>query len=208
MNINFRQSQFELFPGTSGREQEAQKPRLLFADLTLSLENIIVFVIVFMMLVLFSYSWGVERGKRLVKGEGQKLREEKVLSTPGAPKEHKLLSGASLAKATASSLPSKQVVKNSRGGGKENLGKVVTDLQEPVLKNFYTLQIASYKLQKNAQEQADMLKQKGYDAFVVIKGSHTIICIGRFSGMTEAKVFQNQFQAKHKVYKDSLIRRL
>ncbi len=65
MNINYKQSQFELFPSSSGSSSDASKPRYLFANLTLSIENIVVIGIVTLMVMVIAFSLGVEKGKKI-----------------------------------------------------------------------------------------------------------------------------------------------
>src|SRR5579863_8873226 len=65
MNINYRQPQFELFPANSATLEDINKPKFLLANLTLSLESLVIFTILGIMVALFSFSLGVERGKHL-----------------------------------------------------------------------------------------------------------------------------------------------
>ena len=70
MDIHKHQSQFELFPGAVRQPVEPPPSKHFFLrNLTLSLENIVVFSIVMMMGLLLSFSLGVERGKRVVRHE-------------------------------------------------------------------------------------------------------------------------------------------
>ncbi len=66
MNINFKQSQFELFPGTQGAVTDVSKPRVFFAHLTFSLENLVVVGIGMLLVLILSFSFGVEKGKRIM----------------------------------------------------------------------------------------------------------------------------------------------
>src|SRR3989338_8917740 len=65
MNINYKQPQFELFPANSATLDDVNKPRFLLANLTLSIESLVILVILGIMVALFSFSLGVERGKHL-----------------------------------------------------------------------------------------------------------------------------------------------
>ncbi len=66
MNINYKQSQFELFPGTPGSSTDTGRPRYLFANLNLSVENMVLLGIIILMTMVFIFSLGVEKGKKLV----------------------------------------------------------------------------------------------------------------------------------------------
>ena len=65
MNINYKQPQFELFPANSATLEDINKPKFLLANLTLSVESLVIFTILGIMVALFSFSLGVERGKHL-----------------------------------------------------------------------------------------------------------------------------------------------
>src|SRR5579863_4871776 len=65
MNINYKQPQFELFPANSATLEDINKPRFLLANLTLSVESLVIFAILGIMVALFSFSLGVERGKHV-----------------------------------------------------------------------------------------------------------------------------------------------
>ena len=65
MNINYKQPQFELFPANSATLEDVNKPRFLLANLTLSIESLVILTILGIMMALFSFSLGVERGKHL-----------------------------------------------------------------------------------------------------------------------------------------------
>src|ERR1700688_3539202 len=65
MNINYKQPQFELFPANSATLEDINKPKFLLANLTLSVESLVIFAILGIMVALFSFSLGVERGKHL-----------------------------------------------------------------------------------------------------------------------------------------------
>jgi len=63
MSINFKQSQFELFPGSPGQPSDPDKKRFYLTNLSISLDNIIVMGIVSLMILILSFSLGVEKGK-------------------------------------------------------------------------------------------------------------------------------------------------
>ncbi len=74
-------------------------------------------------------------------------------------------------------------------------------------KRYYTIQVASFKKEKNAKIEAERLKGKGIgvDIFVLPKGEYSIVCVGRFLKKDDAKEFSVKIKDR---YKDYLIRRL
>ena len=94
---------------------------------------------------------------------------------------------------------------------KGNAVERVIEIQPPREKtdeqdSLFTIQVASFKLKKSAQIEADRLIKSGIeDAFVLPKGSYSIVCVGKFSLMAEAKRFSNRLKKR---YNDCLVRRL
>lgn len=182
MNINRKgQSQFELFPGASKCGPETGKPAPLTKDLTLSLENIIVLCIIFVMSLVLFFSFGVEKGRRaVVAPDGVHL----------APKMKKITLD-----------PSGSGVKNTQKervvfpvdipkGLTEDSDATPRQMQDDDQERLFTIQVASFKLRKNALREADRLKSIGHeDAFVIPKGSYSIVCVGKFAQRVEAKNF-------------------
>lgn len=197
MNINpKRQSQFELFPGASRNDPQSGRPVRLTKDLTLSLENIIVLCIISVMVLVLFFSFGVEKGRRMA------LRSQ-VPDTAG------------LVQAVKEVVPPQPILSSEETVvlSVEVPEEVVTEneaVPPPLDKKneqekFFTIQVASFRLEKNAKEEAGRLKGAGHDTFVIPKGGHSIVCVGKFMQMDEAKKFSNRLKNR---YNDCLVRRL
>ena len=219
MDINYKQDQFELFPGTTpGSSGPQPQPRLLFSSITLSGENIIVLTVFIFLAIIVSFSFGVENGKRVAIAKRSTI-EQAAVSKPqvvSKPQDGQ--------KAIAVQRP--MIVQMPRAVGvqpiqkvpaREIQGGVVAKKDVPVFTpkavaaspvasgSFYTVQVASFKLQKFAEDEAHGLKKKGYETFIVPKGQHLILCAGRFLDQGAAKVLSGKLKNK---YKDCLVRRL
>ncbi len=210
MNFSYRkQSQFELFPGNHTPSTEAVKPRYPFQEFTVSPENMIIGCISLLMLFVLLFSLGVERGKTI------------HLTTQPAPKINPLQNKTSAI--ITPQLPQGPVGQNVKPAQNVqpnipvvapvvNQARTVTALNsaQPVQiqsqeAGNYTIQVASFKLEKNAQREADILKGIGYETLVVAKGDHYIVCVGRFIESNDAKKFTARLKSR---YKDSVVRRL
>ena len=203
MNNNYnKQTQFELFPGSSSNPNEPIKARrFTIKALTLSVENIIVVSIVLLMVVVVFFSFGVERGKHIADvSEGPEkinLANETKGAIIAAPLEAQDMDEAKIQVLSDQNRP--KVLEPHE----EILELPVGIEREP--DNYYTIQVASFKLEKSAQREAMGLKQRGYDTLVVPKGSYSIVCVGKFTQRHDAKAFSTQLRSK---YKDCLVRRL
>lgn len=203
--MNSENTQIELFPFLAGRHSQVARSRYLLKDLTLSVENIIVLCIVFVMAVVVFFSFGVERGKQIVK---RSLSEsavsassiepavvtQKVIETPVAAQPN--------TKTSKSILPSQPVAPKP-------VVEPVKANERPALekkqKGTFTIQVASFKEKERAQQEIKRLKGKGHETFILPKGNHLIVCIGKFKIKDEAMEFSNKLKNK---YNDCLVRRL
>ena len=187
-------TQIELFPFLAGRtHSRVSRPRYLLKDLTLSVENTIVLCIIFVMAVVLFFSFGVERGKQIVKG---------ALAEPPA---------TMMVLPAPEDAPAKVAERSVAppGNTKEQKQTPAVRNNAPALekkeKGTFTIQVASFKEKEKAQMEAKRLKSKGYEIFVLPKGKHSIVCIGKFAIKDEAMEFSNKLKSK---YNDCLVRRL
>lgn len=204
MSIIFgKQSQFELFPGASGNNPPVGKQAGLTKDLTLSLENIIVLFIVFVMALVFFFSCGVERGKKLVIQPKSQPKTAQARNKERTDTEH-------VSEAVSQPKQEGQVVYPVEVP-REITNEGESPVQAPVEKNeeqeqLFTIQVASFKQEENALKEADLLKGIGHDeAFVRQAGSYSIVCVGKFSKKMEATRYSSKLKKK---YNDCLVRRL
>ncbi|MBI5150515.1 MAG: SPOR domain-containing protein [Candidatus Omnitrophica bacterium] len=187
-------TQFELFPFSQGRPAAIARPRYLSKDLTLSVENTIVLCIIFIMTVVLFFSFGVERGKRIVKSSLAQAVE--------APAKSPVAAAANV------QIPAPAVVEKAIKPGMSPGKLAPADAQAAPQKKesgAFTIQVASFKDRDSARKEAKVLKQKGYQIFVLPKGSHSIVCVGKFVLRDEAREFSNNLKSR---YNDCLVRRL
>jgi len=203
MNTDFRdsRSQFEFFPKSQTTIQNQARPRYLLKDFTLSLENAIVASIMMVMAAVVFFSFGVEHGKQ-VSQYAAAPQEIKL----DVHKKNDILSPSSNPKNTIFAIPmttapkagSSTVVDEIPAANKPII-EVKPDISQP-----YTIQVASFKQQKYAKQEASLLEKIGYEAYVLLKGSHSIVCVGKFSNKNEAERISKKLKQK---YNDCLVRR-
>ena len=203
MNLNYKQSQFELFPSAAGPSERSAKPQFLFSSLTLSLENLIISGIILLMLVVFMFSLGVEKGKRVAMvAEGQAMVVEKNFSL----RKNVPVSTAVFPSGPANSpvlAPSETSRNENEAPPIETNNEVPPSQVAP--SGVYSIQVASFKKSEYAEKEAGALRKKGFEIFVISKGKYAIVCVGQFAQKDKAKVSLNRLI---KTYKDSIVRRL
>ena len=196
MNLNYKQSQFELFPGAAGSSDRANRPQFFFSSLSFSLENAIIAGIFVLMAVVFSFSVGVERGKKIALVNPLK---NVYSSAVVAPRE-----GAGPVPAGKTAV-NKAATSTTMPEEKKATPPQAAPAQPEEIELSYTVQVASFKKVEYAQQEAELLRKKGYEIFVLPKGNYSIVCVGKFTHQDQANVTLTKLR---KTYKDSMLRRL
>lgn len=191
-------SQFELFPKSGNPNPEAPRQPFVIKDLTLSAENTIVLGIVFIVVLVVFFSIGVERGKYLVKAS---LAVSRAVAAP----ETELEAAEKISMET-------NLHAISVSGQREFPGKTVEEaatekrevLEIPIDEGYrYTIQVASFKSLQYALKEAKALESRGHETFVIPKGEHQIVCVGRFAAQGDARQYARKIKDR---YQDYLIR--
>ncbi len=76
---------------------------------------------------------------------------------------------------------------------------------EPLERQNYIIQLASYKTRTYAQKEVELLKKRGLSPLVLSKGSYTVLCVGNLSNRETAQSLLSELKKR---YKDCYIRRL
>lgn len=213
MNINYKPSQIELFPSSSNAIDELNKPRFFLASLTLSIESLVILSILGIMLTLFSFAIGVEQGKRSV---AQALDERVAQAwNVGARRAHPTMMATAAttavavnAKPAVAQVGNKGVVASVQVQPQVAVAKPVAKpvvTSKPVkaatvapLTGRYTAQLATYRNEKFARDEAMMLRSKGVQTFLVKSGNFWLVCGGQFKNKEEAAGFINKLPAKYR----------
>ncbi|MEI6438201.1 MAG: SPOR domain-containing protein [Candidatus Omnitrophota bacterium] len=208
MNINYKEAQFEFFPNEVSKPDETKRPHFMAARFNVSIENLVIFSIVSIMVVIFTFSLGVERGKRVALRDGAaQVIDDKVQAVPAV-----LSSDPSVAKGQGFTTKTMTKVTGEIAqvkGSDASLKVPATALppQEAVGKpaSGYTVQVASYKSEKSAQKEVLALQKKGFQAFTLPKGQHIVLCVGNFQKREEASLYGKKLKGH---YQDYVVRRL
>ena len=189
MNINYKQPQFELFPANSATLEDINKPRFLLANLTLSFESLVILAILGIMVALFAYSLGVERGKHLAAF----ALDERVSAAWNLAPRKPMLPTVRTASSPVAAKPAPMV---------KTAAKQVAVTAVPA--GRFTLQTASYRNEAYAKQEALDLKAKGFKTFLIKKGDFWLVCLGQFATAEAATATLKKVPPK---YRDSSVRR-
>jgi cell division septation protein DedD len=204
-NYSNKQTQFELFPGVSGPSPEVKSARFFPTEMTFTWENLVVLTGFIIVVMVLSYSLGVNQGRRHVASQVVEQPQTDVAVQP-APVEvpEVAVQEKAAVEAPVTVLAAKPSIDNVLNlavpaGDKENIANDKKD------DTIYTIQIASFKGEKWANQEAEVLKKKGFESIVLPKGKHSIVCIGKFDRRNDAQTFSTKLKGR---YKDCLVRRL
>ena len=187
--------QLELFSEIRGEDATRRRSGGSFFWYLRGYEKALFAVIGFFIVAIAAFSIGVEKGKRIVTSQGT-LSITAQTQNMVKPQVQPLVSVP-----TVESRPLTQASKVAK------LQEMPVTLPAQGAGQRYTIQIASYKSVKNAQDEAAIWRKKGYSAMTIAKGSYTILCVGNFTSLEAANALLAELK-KQKRYADSRIRRL
>ena len=205
--------QLDLFSKVASEEAKRGDFRSrLYSRINLSLENIIVLAILLSLSILLFFSLGVERGKRqaINNNDPQKNASQKTVIIPqkeGIRDADKLLVKAPVKPASKNS--SSDLLTNSAPPVNSDQVKVISIVTETDQNNpniiKYTIQVATFKKEEFAKQEATRLKDMGYQAIMKKSGQFNSLSVGSFSSKKEAETMLKKLRPK---YDDCFIRRL
>ena len=177
-----KQTQFEFFANTQEHREAGKRD---FADclrINLHPEQTIIGIVFIVLVFIFSFSLGVERGKALSAHMPRiiEVHEDQLIAepTPQSPPAEIVTT------ANESAIPGQPAA--------VEIGK-------------YTIQVASFKTGTYAEKEADQLKKSGHETVLLSKGKHVIVCVGNFTTKQDAQRYLGKLKNK---YNDCYIRRL
>ncbi|MCM8788151.1 MAG: SPOR domain-containing protein [Candidatus Omnitrophica bacterium] len=182
--------------------------------IALPLDTIVLMSVIIVLLLIFSYSIGVERGKKIVYSSSKEMYMAGDFSA--------ISSKADLANINSDSSKLNTNTKKSEQAFVEPITNNDTHKEympdtyrenekskdfanETNPKNKYVIQVASYQNEIIAKNELEKLKRQGYPVFISKRGKFIVIFVGEFSNKDTAKKHQQVLQ---KIYSDCLLRTL
>lgn len=190
--------------------------------LMLSLDKIILFSVVIVILLTLTFSIGVENGKKIASLnniyidktiEDHYINQESktVLETTdnfNSKNESKSINKNSILDEIAANTTINPDLSNAQNESIVNNNETeitINTAAQNTNKISYTIQVASFRKKNSARQEADLLKKQGYPVSLIQKGKYVVVCVGTFKKPIEAK---NRLNSLKKKYKDCLLRRL
>jgi len=145
--------------------------------LNLSYENLILFFIVFIMLLVIFFSLGVEKGRRSALRTGQIIVDK---SAPNVIEKKMPIEEKKVEIVTSETVQMKEAE-----GTKTS--KATDEKVTEVSGKYYTIQIIACKKEEYAKKEIERLKNEGYDAFIIPFNDWMQICVGKYASIEESK---------------------
>jgi len=166
---------------------------------TLRLDQAIGLVLVLLVVYVVTFSWGVEKGKRISR-DSQVIRPVPMaVSSPEAAPVPVAAVVQSIPLAANDKAVSKVVPMTVA-----ELPKPVAQVARPAGK--YTIQHVTYITRSAADREIEKLAKRGYSAFVIPSGKHLQVCIAAFQSHLEAIELLRKLRSENLVSDDAYVR--
>ena len=181
-------------------------------QLTLSLDKLVLVFIGIMIVFVLTYSFGVEQGKRqsekrfetLVPTHEEVFRLANQTVLKADPQEEVVLDVSQKASAGARTNQAAQTDSSiaSPDASVQAQSSLPVALPE---KGKYTIQLVTYLSERQAIEEINRLKTKGYEGFVIPSGRHYQVCVDYFQSQSEARKILTHLKLTGR-YNDAFVR--
>lgn len=173
--------QLELFSQAQGAAgNENRRSSNLFLTGIRNYEKGILIIMAMVVTGIISFSLGMEKGKSLAvtKAPAAAIKSPSVPAAGEKAGDNRLI--------------------------REEKANIRIKEETPSAKEYYIIQLGSYKDKSAAQKEAEQLKKRGFAGKTRSKGTFTVLYVGNFTDKTAAALLQSQLK---KQYRDCYIRK-
>ncbi len=158
---------------------------------TLRLDHLSIVAIFALVLYVLSFSFGVEKGKRIIlrEIEAQKTRQEETAKEPAEVKTAGALTMSGV-QPVAAKIPA------------------TPPLQQGAIAGKFTIQVITFNQKIRAEQEVKKLKDKGYQGFIIPGKKSFQVCVESFEDSALAKEKLTRLKADGFIPKDAYIRPL
>jgi hypothetical protein len=149
------------------------------------LDTFILSLAIIVLLIIASFSLGVEKGKRLTASSysPRKSADQALVSNKSKPEIVK--------KSTVALSKAEKLEKEKKA--------------EDTIAGKYVIQVATYKNENIAKREKRLLEKKGLPAIISQRGNYLVIFVGKYSTKKEA---ESKLKSLKERYRDCFVRRL
>lgn len=219
--VENRTIQADLFDVVPDSSHAIETPASFLARYRLSLrfDQVLLWAILWIILSVFVFAFGVEKGKAYAI-EALKVERDKrdVIVRELNDKLDQYRKHYQYAQSQKSAVIVREngsegepIKATSKTAAIEQTATVIAEVQEKnELKNLpegkYTIQLVTYKTQSQASQQLNKLKDKGFRGFTIPSGSFIQVCVNAFNDRNEAKRMLKELRSLGLAPQDAYIR--
>ena len=151
-------------------------------------EQLVSAAIAVIMLMVFLFSLGVERGKRMITAERIIQPQRQAEAKKEEPLKNAALdeqAGEAASEAKKTQVPLQPAVVKEIPAGEE---------KKTASGELYTIQLIAHKSKKSSQEEMTRLEKKGHKPFIIVGGGYFQVCVGEYKDANEAKKDLSEFK--------------
>jgi hypothetical protein len=180
-------------------------------NVVFSHQSVIIVFICAIMLLIASFSLGVEKGKLVAKNTFSQEKSPAIPATAASAVSAGLTGTGTQKPQTAVALTAAASTAKEPAGTQKpgpaitNLEPAPTATATPAAAGGYTIQVASLKSASAARDLSETLAKKGISSFTRVSGDYTIVLAGNFSKKEEA---QQGLKTLKKTYTDCYVRKI
>lgn len=209
--VNTLQKDLFQAPHTPATREKMQTPENIpsFLDrfrISFRLDQVLFGTIALLVLYAMVFSWGVEKGRQIVRGEWDAAKIAEAAALLKAHEDAPEAVGRS-EEQDPTAAPATKTVQSAESGA--NVPPPMNEgakQSPPKVPGKYTIQVITYKWQTAAERRAKELAQKGLTAFVIPSGKYFLVCVDSFESKEKAKFALTQLKTQKFVPKDAYIR--
>ena len=183
-------SQLEMFSKTAAYEQQ-EGSRGSFFSYVRAYEKTILLIIVIIVSGIVSFSFGVEKGKKITVSQANPRFDTAAIQLKTQP--------------VMAALPANELTPAQKQSAVVAAARKTGAPRTEESGGAYTIQLASYSSRSNALKELTTLKKKGFSALILSRGKYVVLCVGNFSSEEKAQVLLSEFKKR---YKTCTVRRL
>lgn len=174
-------------------------------NVVFSHQSVIIIFICAIMLLVASFSLGVEKGKLVAKNSLPVAEEKSVVENIAPQATGKAIAQAKPAPVSPgkTAIPVNGISAQTDENTVVNTVAVATDTPAPA--GGYTIQVASVKSESAAKILAETLTKKGISSFTRSSGKYIVVLAGNFAKMEEARQSLKELK---KSYSDCFVRKI
>ncbi len=195
----------------AGNKTSSESAPVAFLEryrIPLRLDHVLFGVIGFVVLYAMVFSWGVEKGRQIVRSEWRAAEAAETAAAVAASLE--IVTPLVAETGPSSGSEGESLLLNTKvepvSGATAAVSESVAEKTTAKPVGKYTIQVITYKWQPAAERRAKELAQKGLTTYVIPSGQYFLVCVDSFDSKEKARLTLSQLKTQKFIPADAYIR--